>query len=84
VGPIERERVDSIAQPHPATEKTSIRPTHRRIPELCRTSSGILCRMRFPRTRFRRGPNLSTIREAIPAPSISKVAQNSPNPDRLS
>ena len=31
-----------------------------------------------------RAPNLITIGEAIPPPSISKVAQNSPNPDRLS
>jgi hypothetical protein len=35
-------------------------------------------------TLFRRAPNLITICEAIPPPSISKVAQNSPNPDRLS
>ena len=36
------------------------------------------------RTRFCRDPNLITICEAIPPPSISKVAQKSPNPDRLS
>jgi len=35
-------------------------------------------------TRFCRAPNLITICEVIPPPSISKVAQNSPNPDRLS
>ena len=34
--------------------------------------------------RFCRAPNLITICEAIPPPSINKVAQNSPNPDRLS
>jgi hypothetical protein len=33
---------------------------------------------------FFRAPNLITICEAIPPPSINKVAQNSPNPDRLS
>jgi len=36
------------------------------------------------RTRFCLDPNLITICEAIPPPSISKVAQKSPNPDRLS
>jgi hypothetical protein len=36
------------------------------------------------RTGFGRALNLITISEAIPAPSISKVAQNWPNPDRLS
>ena len=36
------------------------------------------------RTRFCRAPNLITICEAIPAPSISKLLKNSPNPDRLS
>jgi hypothetical protein len=35
-------------------------------------------------TLFCRAPNLITICEAIPAPSISKVAQDSTNPDRLS
>jgi hypothetical protein len=59
-------------------------PTHRRIPKLCQTSSGIVPRMRIPRTRFCRAANLITICEAIPPPSISKVAQNSPNPNRLS
>jgi len=34
--------------------------------------------------RFRRGPNLITICEAILPLSISEVAQNSPNADRLS
>jgi hypothetical protein len=34
--------------------------------------------------RSGRAPNLITICEAIPPLSISKVAQNSPNPDRLS
>ena len=58
-------------------------PTHRRIPELCQTSSGIVPRMRLPRTRFCRAPNLTTICEAIPPPGITKVAQNSPNRDRL-
>ena len=57
---------------------------HRRIPKLCQTSSGIVPRMRIPRTRFCRAPSLITICEAIPPPGISKVAQNSPNPDRLS
>jgi hypothetical protein len=37
-----------------------------------------------PTARFRRAPNLITICEAILPPSISEVAQNSPNPDRLS
>ena len=59
-------------------------PTHRRIPKLCQTSSGIVPRMRIPRTRFCRAPSLITICEAIPPPGISKVAQNSPNPNRLS
>ena len=59
-------------------------PTHRRIPKLCQTSSGIVPRMRIPRTRFCRAPSLITICEAISPPGISKVAQNSPNPDRLS
>jgi hypothetical protein len=35
-------------------------------------------------TRFCRAPNLITNCEAIPPPGISKVAQNSPNPNRLS
>jgi hypothetical protein len=35
-------------------------------------------------TLFCRAPNLITIWEAILPPSISKVAQNSPNPDRFS
>jgi hypothetical protein len=35
-------------------------------------------------TLFCRASNLITIFEAIPPPSISKVAQNSPNPVRLS
>jgi hypothetical protein len=35
-------------------------------------------------TRFCRAPNLITICDAIPPPSISKVAQYAPNPDRLS
>src|SRR5271157_5373127 len=47
-------------------------------------SSGIVPRMRLPRTRFCRVPSLITICEAIPPPGISKVAQNSPNPNRLS
>jgi hypothetical protein len=34
--------------------------------------------------RFCRAPNLITICEAIPPPRISKLAENSPNPDRLS
>ena len=34
--------------------------------------------------RFCRAPSLITIGEAIPPPGISKVAENSPNPDRLS
>ncbi len=34
--------------------------------------------------RFCRAPSLITIGEAIPPPRISKVAENSPNPDRLS
>ena len=63
---------------------TCIGPTHRRIPKLCQTSSGIVPRMRIPRTRFCRAPSLITICEAIPPPGISKVAQNSPNPNRLS
>jgi hypothetical protein len=57
---------------------------HRRILELCQAGSGIVSRMRLPRTRFCRGLNLITIREAIPPPSISKVAQNSPKAYRLS
>jgi hypothetical protein len=63
---------------------TCLGPTHRRIPKLCQTSSGIVPRMRLPRTRFCRVPSLITICEAIPPPGISKVAQNPPNPDRLS
>ena len=63
---------------------TCFGPTHRRIPKLCQTSSGIVPRMRLPRTRFCRVPSLITICEAIPLPGISKVAQNSPNPNRLS
>ena len=47
-------------------------------------SSGIVPRMRIPRTRFCRAPSLITICEAIPPPGISKVAQNPPNPNRLS
>jgi hypothetical protein len=35
-------------------------------------------------TLFCRAPNLITICEAIPPPSLSKVAQNSPTPDQLS
>ena len=57
---------------------------HTGIAKLCQTSSGIVPRMRIPRTRFCRAPSLITICEAIPPPGISKVAQNSPNPDRLS
>jgi len=34
--------------------------------------------------RFCRAPSLITIGEAIPPPGIGKVAENSPNPDRLS
>ncbi len=33
---------------------------------------------------FGRAPSLIAIGEAIPPPGISKVAENSPNPDRLS
>ncbi len=58
-------------------------PTHRRIPELCQTCSGIVPRMRLPRTRFCRAPNLTTTCKAIPPPGITKVAQNSPNRDRF-
>jgi hypothetical protein len=34
--------------------------------------------------RFCSAPNLITVCEAIPPPTISEVDQNSPNPDRLS
>ena len=69
-----------LAERNPA----HVGPTHRRIPKLCQTSSGIVPRMRIPRTRFCRASSLITICEAIPLPGISKVAQNSPNPNRLS
>ena len=64
--------------------RARVGPTHRRIPKLCQTSSGIVPRTRLPRTRFCRALSLITICEAIPPPGISKVAENSPNPNRLS
>jgi hypothetical protein len=57
---------------------------HRRIPRLCQTHSGIVPRMRLPRTRFCCSASLITICEAIQPPGIGKVAQNWPSPNRLS
>ena len=47
-------------------------PTTPAHPKLCQTSSGIVPRMRLPRTRFCRVPSLITICEAIPPPAIAK------------
>ena len=76
-------RVSRSRKRSPGSLGASVRHTGR-IPKLCQTSSGIVPRMRLPRTRFCRVPSLITICEAIPPPGISKVAQNPPNPDRLS
>ena len=67
-----------------ATESRQMVPIDRWFLSVCYSKPNSAGVRIAQRTRFCRAPNLITIREAIPPPGISKVAQNSPNPDRLS